>query len=243
MGYTQYAEPSYVEDGILHIYLCMGFGGPTALGGNNVGYEEVRYGTVILDLNASASARPTGTQVPFDGNGVPQVTCYDALPHRNYRVSRKVGAGAYAVLGTMPTTPVGLTLVYADSTAVLGTQYTYKLSTLNGASVVDGAEVTVTPIKAPNTLVATPGSGNVTLTFSNLTVGATYNVYRYPVAGTVTEQSTVQVRLGNLLLSGQAGSPVVVTTGTDHASYYYCVTAVKSGSESAMSNIVTAAGL
>jgi PKD repeat protein len=133
-GYVQDTR-AQIEDGILHIFQKTGY--PP-----DIGYDLLYWATCVADATVAAGARPVGTKAVAAGGGVVNVTVRDALPHKNYRLYRKAGAGSYAMVAIAPPTQAGTLITYADT--VSPGSYTYQVRTVNGATETAGADLTVT---------------------------------------------------------------------------------------------------
>ena len=130
---------------------------------------------------------------------------------------------------------------YTDTGLGLGTQYFYEVAAVNSAGLSpDSSEASATTSAptseptAPQSLTATPGTGQVALTWqapaSNGGSAITgYNVYRGTASGAET------LLAGNM--SGTSYTDSAVTGGTQ---YFYKVTAVNANGESADSNEASA---
>jgi fibronectin type 3 domain-containing protein len=126
---------------------------------------------------------------------------------------------------------------FSDTGLTNSTTYFYKVSAINGAGESAlSSEVSATPQASPPAapptptgLTATPGDASDELSW-NASIGATsYNVYRSTSTGTET-----------LLQSGVQGTTFSDTNLTNGATYFYKVSAVNAGGESALSGEVSA---
>jgi fibronectin type 3 domain-containing protein len=135
---------------------------------------------------------------------------------------------------TSPAMRAGLT----DSTA-----YYFIVTSVNadGVESVASPEATATPQaappqvtsvpEAPRGVAASPGDGQVTLFWTAVSGAASYNLYWSTAAG-VTPATGIKV--------ASVTSPKVLSGLNDGTAYYYVVTAVNAGGESAASLEVTA---
>lgn len=112
----------YEEDGIYHMWLRRGyFAGLTAPNKN----DWTDYYTFITDATTAADAAPVGVRASC-ASGVVSLVWYDALPHKNYRVSRSSSAsGPWTDLDDV----TGLS--YTDSSPTLDAVNYYRVTTLN----------------------------------------------------------------------------------------------------------------
>ena len=106
---------------------------------------------------------------------------------------------------------------------------TYTVTAQNGTTKTYTATVTVAPPAVPSNLVATPGNNTVGLTWTASSGATGYNVKRSLTSG--GPYSTIGTPAGNSYGDG------AVTNGT---TYYYVVSAIAGGSETANSNQVSA---
>jgi titin len=148
---------------------------------------------------------------------------------QGFHVYRKTGSDTtYTLITNLPPK----TTAYNDTGLVPGTQYDYHVEAYNVAGFNDFAGLTVTTVSLPpSQLTAKGGSQSITLSWTAPQGAATYNVYRSTTSG------------------GENNIPVITglktTTYTDPAlasdtTYYYEVTAVDPGGESARSTEASA---
>jgi fibronectin type 3 domain-containing protein len=122
---------------------------------------------------------------------------------------------------------------FTDTDLTNGTKYFFVISAYNSAGQsADSAEVNATPIlpapMVPNGLAATPGNAQVSLTW-NASPGATsYHLKRSTSSGTETQ------------ISAPTSNSFTDTGRTNGTKYFYVVSAVNSGGESANSAEVSA---
>jgi hypothetical protein len=142
-----------------------------------------------------------------------------------YRGTSPGGEGATAIVTGLSTTS------FTDTGLTDGTTYYYKVTSVNGAvESARSSEVSATPIlAAPANLVATPNAFSVTLGWTAYPGAASYNVYRGTSSG-----GEVAVATG---ITGTGFTDTGLTLGTK---YYYEVTSVDAGAESARSSEITA---
>ncbi|SPE25524.1 conserved exported hypothetical protein [Acidobacteriia bacterium SbA2] len=147
----------------------------------------------------------------------------------SYNVKRgTVSGGPYRQLATA-TTPS-----YVDSTVTGGTKYYYVVTAVNtggesGNSNEASATPTVAPPAAPTGLSATAGDKQVALTWSASAAATSYNVKRSTTTG--GPYTTV---------NSPTGTSYTDMGLTDGTKYYYVVSAVNAGGESANSTEVSA---
>ena len=157
-------------------------------------------------------------------------------PITNFKIYQGTASGGESLLAT-----VGAVFSYPDSSVTNGVTYYYYVTAVNGIGASGSSnEVSATPVAgpsvpdAPQNLVATPGNGTMTLTWSpppwDVRSPVTgYTVYR----GTNSGNRSFFVPLGN------------VTTYTDTGlangqRYYYVVTAINAIGEGPPSSEVSA---
>jgi uncharacterized protein (DUF1800 family)/fibronectin type 3 domain-containing protein len=156
---------------------------------------------------------------------------WDPLPDAtSYRVFR-------STTGTFDATPIAtvVTPTFSEPGPAAGVTYSYRVAGRNaGGDGPASAVVTVTataPPAAPTGVSAAAGDARATLAWSAMAGATTYNVYRGTVAG---GQSATPVAAGVVATS-------VVDAGlTNGTTYFYRVTALGDGGESARSAEVSA---
>jgi fibronectin type 3 domain-containing protein len=138
------------------------------------------------------------------------------------------GSGDFFLVASLPAD----TTSYKDASLSAGTLYTYHLQAFNlaGPSGVDELSVT-TVTAAPTSVSASPGNGQVTVSWTAPTGAATFNVYKSTTRG--GEGSTPYQ-------TGLTTTSFTDTGLTNGSTYYYEVTAVDSGGESSLSSEVSA---
>src|ERR1700678_1078083 len=149
----------------------------------------------------------------------------------SYNVKRGTASGGpYTTVGS----PAGTT--YADTSLTNGTAYYYVVTAVNATGESGNSnQATATPKAAPIApvaplnLTATGGNQQVSLAWTASTGATSYNVRRAATNG--GPYTTV---------ASPAGTSFTDTTVTNGTTYYYVVTAVSAGGESANSNQATA---
>ncbi len=176
--------------------------------------------TTSLTAPASVIATAGSAQNTVSWNAVTNATSYNLY----WSTTAGVTTSSTKISGvSSPYTPLSLTN---------GTTYYYKISAVDtGGEGPLSSEVSAMPFAAPPTnLVATATDGQVTLTWTAATGASSYNLY-YSTSSTVTTSSTK--------VAG-ATSGQVVSSLTDNTLYYFAVTSVTNGTESALSSTVSA---
>src|SRR5207245_2092366 len=147
-----------------------------------------------------------------------------------YNVKRSTTSGGpYTTVGPN-VTPTSFT----DSGLTNGTTYYYVVSALNaGGESVNSAQVSTTPAAppgAPTNVTATAGNAQVTLSWTAVSGATGYNVKRSTTSG------------GPYTTVGPNVTPASFTDSglTNNTTYYYVVTALNAGGESANSAQVSA---
>lgn len=182
--------------------------------------------------SAQAPAKPAGVAVAA-GDAQATVSWTAAGDATSYNI----------YYGTTPgvTTTNGSKMVNATSPQAItgltnGTVYYFAVSALNavGESALS-SEVTTTPVPPvpakPAGIVASGGDGQVTVTWSAVTGATSYNIYYGTAAGVTTATGTKVATVT---------SPQVVSGLTNGTPYFFVVTAVNAGGESAVSSEKTA---
>src|SRR6202142_1041844 len=149
----------------------------------------------------------------------------------SYNVKRGTASGGpYTTVGS----PAGTT--YADTSLTNATAYYYVVTAVNAAGESGNSnQATATPAAAPAApapplnLTATGGNQQVSLAWAASTGATSYNVKRATTNG--GPYTTV---------ASPAGAGYTDTTVTNGTIYYYVVTAVSAGGESANSNQASA---
>ncbi len=171
---------------------------------------------------------PTGVTATA-GNASVTLTWTASTGATSYNVKRSQTSGGPYTKIASPTAAS-----YADSGLTNGTPYYYVVSAVNSAGEsANSAEVHATPVAAvpavPTGVSAAPGNASVTVTWTASTGATSYNVKRSGTSGgpytTIASPSTTSYADTGL---------------TNGVPYYFVVSAVSSGGESANSSEVTA---
>jgi hypothetical protein len=173
--------------------------------------------------NHPAAPAPTGvTASAGDAQVTLSWTASSGATGYNVKRSTKSG-GPYTTLGSPATA------TYVDSTVSNGTTYFYVVSSLNSAGEgINSAEVSATPQAAPLTIPtgvsAVAGNAVVTLTWSSSSGATSYHVKRATTSGGPYTQ-----------IAAPTSPTYADSTVTNGTTYYYVVSSVNSGGESANS--------
>jgi fibronectin type 3 domain-containing protein len=215
----------------------------TALTPGSTYYYRVRATNAVGDGAYSAEAQintPSLPPTPTNPQLNAVTTTSTAFQWQNnatnadgYQILRQVGTGGFVLLTQIPpqNSNVPNTMTYTDTNLTPGTHYDYHIQSYNLAGYSDFAGIsTSTLTAAPTSLLVTAGSNGISMTWTAPSApagGVTYNVYR----GTS--------------MNGEGATPVATglmnTNYTDsgltyNTTYFYKVTAVDAGGESAQSN-------
>jgi hypothetical protein len=176
--------------------------------------ETINAGAVAaITVSPSSATVAVGGSQPFSATGVDQW---------NNAVSTAGTSWSTTVAGSSVSPSTGAsTTFHAGTTAAAGT----VTASLGGVSNSAAVTVTSSPPPAPTNLVATGAHKKINLTWSSSGSGVTYTVYRSTSSGAETSYRT-----------GVGGTSFADTSVTSGVTYYYQVTAVGPGGESARSN-------
>jgi uncharacterized protein (DUF1800 family)/fibronectin type 3 domain-containing protein len=192
------------------------------------GGESARSNEVIATPSVALAA-PVATATA--GNATVTVSWAAVSGATTYNVYRATTAGGQ---GNTPLATGIAGTSFTNNGLTNGTTYFYRVTAVaSGSESARSNEVSATPTAPLAAPVATATAGNTTVTVSWAAVtGATsYNVYRGTTAG----------GQGNTpLATGITGTSFTNTGLTNGTTYFYRVTAVASGNESARSNEVSA---
>jgi fibronectin type 3 domain-containing protein len=150
-------------------------------------------------------------------------------------VFRAKGNNNPAIIASLPPTATSLNDTGLVTALTPGTTYTYDVEATNLAGPSGPASLTVTTVTLPPTnLAASAGPGQITLTWTAPTGAVTYNVYRSLTSG--GEGTTP-------FATGLTGTSYTDCCLANNQIYYYEVTAVDPGGESAKSAEASSADL
>jgi fibronectin type 3 domain-containing protein len=202
-------------------------------------------GPASVSVNTLTVAPGNLTATP--GNAVVNLAWTAPTGAVSYDVYRGTTSGGE---GTTPIATGVTTTTYADTTVTNGTTYYYTVTAINGnaaplanqSAASNEASATPqvgTPPAAPTNLTAKPvgpnnGAASVTLSWTGSTGATSYNVYRSINGNGETAPA---------LATGITGTSFTDTTAGFGTTYFYKVTAVGTGGESAKSNEASATAL
>ena len=185
-------------------------------------------GRGVFQGNGQAPAIPGGLSAAASGSQI-ALTWSSAANAVSYNVKRSTTSGGpYTTITNVTSTS------YTDTGLSHGTTYYYVVSAVNdyGESANSSQKSAITAPPTPTGLAGVPGNAQVALTWSSATGAATYNVKRSTTSGgpytTITSPSSTSY------------TDTGVTNGV---TYYYVVSAVNTGGESANSSQVSATPL
>jgi len=179
-----------------------------------------------------APARPSGLVVS-GGDGQVTVSWTAVSGAVSYNLYWSATAGVTPVNGTKIDGAVsGMAVTGLNN----GTPYYFVVTAVNmGGESVPSTQKSATPSAAPQPpgsptgVTLTAGAGQVSVAWAAVTVATSYNVYYLESAATPTTAGVI----GTGVKLSSAGSPLVVTGLTPGGSYWFSVTAVNAGGESA----------
>jgi fibronectin type 3 domain-containing protein len=180
----------------------------------------------------AAPPAPTGVSA-VAGNAQVTVSWSAVSGATSYNVYWSTSAGVTKASGTKV---AGATNPYVHGGCSNGTAYHYVVTAVNAnGESAESAEVNATPVPpapaAPAGVSATPGDAQVTVAWGAVSGAASYNLYWATTPG-VTKANGTKI--------AGATSPYVHGSRTNGTTYYYVVTAVNAGGESASSAQVSA---
>jgi uncharacterized protein (DUF1800 family)/fibronectin type 3 domain-containing protein len=210
-------------------------------GGDGIGYDHADWADArLFTAAAGGGGTPTPPPAPTNltaapGNGQVMLSWHAAAGATSYNVFRGTAAGAEGSTPVM--TGIGATQ-FTNTGLTNGTTYFFKVVAVNSAGpgpVSNEASATpvaaAPPIPAPTGLTATPGNGQVTLSWSAVAGAASYNVYR----GTSSNgEAAAPAATG---ITGTAFTNTGLTNGTK---YFFKVRAVNGPATSDPSNEASA---
>jgi fibronectin type 3 domain-containing protein len=176
-------------------------------------------GSDCAGLGAFESA-PLGVAAAASTSNV-TISWGSILGAMGYTVSRSTTSGGNytALTGNLSNT----TTAFSDTTATNGTKYYYVVTATNGEDTsANSVEVNATPLAAPTGVTATPGNGNVSLSWGTVTGAANYTVQRSTTSGSgyVTVATNV------------SATTYKDTTTANNTTYYYRVIAANGSGSS-----------
>jgi fibronectin type 3 domain-containing protein len=193
----------------------------------NAGGESANSGQVSATPTAGAPATPTGL-VATPGNAQVSLTWTAVTGATSYNVKRSTTSGGPYTTVSSPTTNS-----YTNTGLTNGTTYFYVVSAVNGGGEsANSTQVSAMPVSPPATptgFTATPGNTQVSLGWTAVSGATSYNVKRATVSGgpyTTVSSPTTNSQTDTGLTNGTA--------------YFYVVSAVNAGGESANSTQVSA---
>jgi fibronectin type 3 domain-containing protein len=197
------------------LLLHTGCAGTTGYGGGGNGG-----GTTVPSAPTGLAAAPGNAQVALTWSISSGATGY-------YVKRSTTTGGPYTQVATQATTND------TDTGLTNGTKYFYVVSAYNSAGQsANSAEVSATPVLpapgAPTGLAATPGNAQVSLTWTASAAATSYHVKRSIASGAETQ------------ISAPTANSYTDSGLTNGTKYYYVVSAVNSGGESANSSEVFA---
>jgi fibronectin type 3 domain-containing protein len=186
------------------------------------------------EASATPQSPPPAPTNPNAGAGNAQVTLTwtPSAGATSYNVYRGTSAGGE---GATPYQTGVTSPFFTDGGVTNGLTYFYQVSAVNGgAESPRSGEVSATPQgppPAPAGLTATPGNGQVALTWTASAGAASYNLYRGTASG--GEGSTP-------IQAGLVGTSFTDSGLTNGLTYYYQVSAVNAGGEGPRSGEISA---
>ena len=190
---------------------------------SNAGGDSTPAGPVT-GTTPIAPAAPSNLQVTnITTTGATLTWTDNANNETGYRISRQLASNNPQLVILLPAN----TTTYTDTGLLPGSPYQYVVAAYNLAGPSSGADAAIQTVAlAPAGVQASGGADQVTLTWAASTGATGYNVYRGTAAG--AENATP-------VASGVVGTSFTDPGLTAGQHYYYEVTAVDGGGESAKS--------
>jgi autotransporter-associated beta strand protein len=222
------------------------------MNGGGSAENHAMYDYIRLELTGYVPPAP-GSVTTYSGNNCNLVTWPVTPGATSYDILRSTTSGSgYTSLATNVTGPVcgsGLNnATYLDTTAVNGTTYYYVVQSVNptsasanstqSAGVAPSSGASSTAPAAPTNLTATPGNGQIALSWTASAGANYYTVQRSTMAngGTGTYIPLSTITLGNNI----TGTTYTDVTTNNGSTYSYTVAASNAGGTSANSTATSA---
>ena len=195
----------------------------------NAGGESIASSQVSASPLPPVPSAPTGVSATA-GDTQNTVTWSAVTGATSYNIYWSTTTGVTTSNGTKIT---GATSPYTHSGLTNGTTYYYIVTAANlGGESIESSQVSASPLpsvpSAPTGVSATAGNAQVSLTWTAVSGATSYKVYRSTTSGT---QGT--------LLGTSTSAAYTDSTAANGVTYYYTITAVNAGGESAGSTQVS----
>lgn len=221
-------QPFYIDGAAPATNACYTVSAYDAAGNSSAENTQVCASAIAVAADTTAPTAPgtlTATVISSSQIDLAWTASTDNIALAGYRVM--AGGAAIASLPATATT-------YSHTGLNANTQYSYTVVAIdtsgNQASATTGALTTVPPA-SPTGVSATAGDAQVAISWTAVTGATSYNIYRGTATGvTITNGTKVTGATSGTAITG-------LTNGTP---YYFVVTAVNAGGESAVSSEVNA---
>lgn len=196
----------------------------TALGGGGESTASTQISSMPQVPIAGAPTNLTASP----GNAVVNLSWTSVTGASSYNVYRSSASGTQGIkINSSAVTATS----YSDTSVTNGTTYYYEVTAVNaggesGNSNQTSAIPQVPPPATPVNVAVTSGTGQIVITWANVTGALSYNIYWSTSSG---------VTLANGTKIANVASPYTHTGLTSGTTYYYVVTAVNAGGESSAS--------